>query len=287
MRFTVGFIFLFASAQLGAYEEADTYVLKTGASGAARLDFQNKFLHPKSAEHLARAGIRAGQVVLDIGCGNGSMTKYLAQIVGDTGRVYAIDRSQEQLELARRAIEDAGYKNVIFIQQDALKDTIKVSEPADLVFCRLLLMHVVQPDTLIQHMAKPLKDSGILVLEEPALTSTKAEGPSKALELYMHYVMALGKRLGLDFDMGQHLKTLVEKHNFHDVAETQWQPELQPETGRNFLILSFKEWGPKAVDLGIMSDTERDELGALLETFDEKLYLSTYHYVTARKGAAL
>jgi ubiquinone/menaquinone biosynthesis C-methylase UbiE len=52
---------------------------------------------------LTRLGIRAGQTVLDLGCGPGFWTLPLAEIVGAEGAVWALDVSQEMLDaLAER-----------------------------------------------------------------------------------------------------------------------------------------------------------------------------------------
>lgn len=52
---------------------------------------------------LSRLDLRAGQVVLDVGCGPGFWTLALAELVGPEGTVWALDASQEMLaDLVRR-----------------------------------------------------------------------------------------------------------------------------------------------------------------------------------------
>ena len=41
--------------------------------------------------------------VIDIGCGTGLMTKWLAEQVGETGHIIAIDNRENQLELAKKS----------------------------------------------------------------------------------------------------------------------------------------------------------------------------------------
>ena len=72
-----------------------------------KLDFRD--LHPfdqlhglgilATEEHAARAGVRAGIQVLDLGCGLGGSSRYLAAVCGC--RVSAIDLTSEFVELAR------------------------------------------------------------------------------------------------------------------------------------------------------------------------------------------
>ena len=36
-------------------------------------------------------GIKPGMTVLDLGCGNGALTPFVARVVGEPGKVYAVD----------------------------------------------------------------------------------------------------------------------------------------------------------------------------------------------------
>lgn len=62
--------------------------------------------------------LRAGETVLDLGCGAGKICYIAAQVVGPTGRVIGIDMNDDMLALARKhqkAIGDAlGFNNVEF-----------------------------------------------------------------------------------------------------------------------------------------------------------------------------
>jgi ubiquinone/menaquinone biosynthesis C-methylase UbiE len=49
-------------------------------------------------QFLQRFGLQSGQTALDLGCGPGFWTLPLADIVGPTGKVWALDVSQEMLD---------------------------------------------------------------------------------------------------------------------------------------------------------------------------------------------
>src|ERR1044071_806657 len=70
------------------------YVLGTHDEELARLGLQHRVWRPVVLDCWQRAGITVGKRVLDIGAGPGYATLDLAEIVGSTGVVVAIERSK-------------------------------------------------------------------------------------------------------------------------------------------------------------------------------------------------
>ena len=68
---------------------------------------------------IRRAGGRAGECVIDVGCGTGTTTIRLAAAVGAHGSVLAIDISEPLLAVARRRCLEGGHANVRLICGDA------------------------------------------------------------------------------------------------------------------------------------------------------------------------
>ena len=64
----------------------------------------------------AVADLRTGEVVLDLGSGGGIDVLLSARRVGETGRAYGLDMTDEMLALARRNAEQAGAENVEFLK---------------------------------------------------------------------------------------------------------------------------------------------------------------------------
>ena len=61
---------------------------------------------------LKDVGIKAGQVVLDFGCGSGTYTVPAARIVGDKGKVYALDKDSEVLNKLMQRTQSVGLNNI-------------------------------------------------------------------------------------------------------------------------------------------------------------------------------
>jgi SAM-dependent methyltransferase len=65
---------------------------------------------------IAVADLREGEVVLDLGSGGGIDVLLSARRVGESGKAYGLDMTDEMLDLARRNAAEAGATNVEFLK---------------------------------------------------------------------------------------------------------------------------------------------------------------------------
>jgi SAM-dependent methyltransferase len=101
--------------------DADQRAFWNGAGGetwVARQAHTDAILTPVTEALLAHAAPRAGERVLDVGCGCGGPTLEFARAVGPTGRVAALDISGPMLAEGRRRAGAAGLANVDWRQAD-------------------------------------------------------------------------------------------------------------------------------------------------------------------------
>ena len=71
------------------------------------------WLNGKAQELLRRIGLKRGQRVLDFGCGKGNYTIPAAQVVGDLGRVYALDKNHRALDELMKRAAARGLDNIV------------------------------------------------------------------------------------------------------------------------------------------------------------------------------
>jgi SAM-dependent methyltransferase len=114
---------------------------------------------------LEALGIRPGQTVCDLGCGNGFYTVELARLVGPEGTVYAVDVQPEMLRmLARRAaVERLG--NIRPILGTVIDPRIPAGT-CDIVLCVDVYHEFSHPEQMLARIHASLAPDGRLVLAE-------------------------------------------------------------------------------------------------------------------------
>jgi SAM-dependent methyltransferase len=113
--------------------------------------------------------------VLDLGCGAGDVSMLAAELVGPTGFVVGIDRSQEVLNLARKRAQGADLPKISFVR--ASVEEFTVDEPFDLVIGRYILVHQPEPVALLHKAARLVRPGGALAFHEVRMGSDTKSFP--------------------------------------------------------------------------------------------------------------
>src|SRR5438128_10718838 len=100
------------------------YVLGTHDEELARLGLQHRVWRPVVLDCWQRAGITIGKRVLDVGAGPGYATVDLAEIVGPTGEVVALERSENFIRAIEQACGDRPLANVKIHQLELMTDEL-------------------------------------------------------------------------------------------------------------------------------------------------------------------
>ena len=149
----------------------------TGVEYMKDRDFFNMMAHDWDAHNtsstpekiltiLERAGVRAGMDVLDIGTGTGVLLPWLADAVGASGSVTAVDVAENMLAEARRK-----FASLSPAPQFLLADVEKValSGRFDRIMLYCVFPHIHHPGpTLCRLVAENLKPGGKIVIAHPS-----------------------------------------------------------------------------------------------------------------------
>jgi trans-aconitate 2-methyltransferase len=123
---------------------------------AATYEQVNNPHHEWAREIVARAAIQPGEVVLDAGCGGGSVTR---QLLERTPNVIAVDGDRAMVEKARETLPES----VPVLHQDLLE--LEIDEKVDVVFSCAVFHWITDHDRLFQRLRAVLKPGGRLIAQ--------------------------------------------------------------------------------------------------------------------------
>jgi SAM-dependent methyltransferase len=140
------------------------YVLdNTWKAARERLALLEDMYDPWTTKHMEALGVSAGWSCLELAGGGGSMTKWLCQQVGPSGRVLATD-----LETCFLDTIDA--TNLEVRRHDIVTEDLPKAA-FDLVHARAVLCFLPDQDRVLRKMVAALKPGGWLLAEEPDFVS--------------------------------------------------------------------------------------------------------------------
>jgi SAM-dependent methyltransferase len=106
------------------------------------------------------AGIREGEVVVDLGSGAGIDVFLSANQVGLSGKVIGIDMTDEMLEKARKNAKDNGYTNIEFRKGDIERRIPVEDNTADLVISNCVINLTSAKVSAFKEIYRILKNDG-------------------------------------------------------------------------------------------------------------------------------
>lgn len=115
-------------------------------------------------EILSEVGIKTGNVALDYGCGPGSYIVPLAKLVGEAGKIYALDIKPIAIEKVRKIALKNRLENVNTILTDC--ETGLQPGSVDVVLLYDILHDLDDNKKILQELSRILKKDGILSVSD-------------------------------------------------------------------------------------------------------------------------
>ncbi|XZE17603.1 arsenite efflux transporter metallochaperone ArsD [Pirellulaceae bacterium SH449] len=209
---------------------------------------------------LALAGIREGEVVVDLGCGGGMDVFLAARKVGASGRVIGIDMTSEMLERARAGQQKLGLTNVEFHQSTIDKLPLP-DNSVDCVISNCVINLVPDKLAVFREILRVLKPGGRVALSDIAL---KQELPSEVKQSVEAYVGCISGAILID-----EYRSLLEQAGFADVVVT--------DTGADLNAYAMASDGGCCGGGSCETDDKslHDGLASIMRSFDANAYAAS------------
>jgi SAM-dependent methyltransferase len=230
------------------------YVLGTHDAEIERLGLQHRAWRQRALEAWRSAEIGPGQTVLDVGCGPGYASLDLAELVGPSGRVVSIDKSERFLHALDAKSRERHIGNISTHAADfdagEFPDVI-----ADRAWCRWVFAFVKNPHPVLKRIADSLSPKGVLVVHEYFDYATWRAAPRcPELEEFVAAVMASWRDNGGEPDIALSLPHWLEELGFEVRTARPIVDVVQPDQLSWTWLATFVEVGrQRLVDLGYLS----------------------------------
>jgi ubiquinone/menaquinone biosynthesis C-methylase UbiE len=122
-------------------------------------------IHPYIDGRVKTFGIREGMTVVDYGCGPGRYTTRFSKLVGETGKVYAVDIHELAIAAIRQKITTLGLRNVEPVLAQGYDSSLP-AHVADVVCVLDMFFGVKQPTEFLKELKRIAKQDGMLVIDD-------------------------------------------------------------------------------------------------------------------------
>jgi SAM-dependent methyltransferase len=239
------------------------YAIRGGAEGMRRLDLVARTMEPTTRALLADVNVPTGGSCVDLGSGGGHVSRHLAELVGSSGSVLALDFDEVKLRAAKA---ESDQRNIEFRVADVAEWT---DAPVwDLAYGRFILSHLPDRKRVVQRWTAALHPGGALVLEDIDYSGAFCFPHNNAFERYcVWYCGIVARRLG-DAFLGPKLPGLFLKAGIREPQLRVVQPVHTGHAPEKALsLLTLVNIGDALLAEGMATMAELNETVAELEAF--------------------
>ncbi|MHB1561717.1 MAG: class I SAM-dependent methyltransferase [Isosphaeraceae bacterium] len=204
------------------------------AYAATLTAYHRAFAH-ELRELVDRLPVRPGDRVLDLACGDGVYSRWLAEHVGPQGKVLAVDLSPAFLDLARREVAEGEVADRVTFAQGDLRHLPIPDDGFDLVWCAQSFYSLPDPVDALRRMERAAKPGGVVaVFENDELHHVLMPWPVEVeLALRDAELTALSQlsKKPQKFYVGRHLRTVFRAAGLAACRHKTWTIDRQAPLG--------------------------------------------------------
>ena len=198
------------------------YVLGTHNDEHARLGMQHSLWQEFVLDAWKRAGICTGTRVVDVGAGPGFATMDLADIVGATGHVTAVEISSKFAQEVKDQANVRGLNNVSVHIVDLMHEDIPLATAGaefDAAWCRWVCMFVPDVGALVRRVHNALRAGGVAVFHEYVHYETYGlQPPTPGIDSFTQAAMKSFSARGGNANIAGTLLKELRQHGFETMS---------------------------------------------------------------------
>lgn len=245
----------------------DRYVIRGGREGAQRLEILARSGAAAITAFWDRIGVAAGFSCLELGCGPGYLSLALAERVGPTGRVVAVDADAEAISLACERRDAAGLTNVEFIIADVYE--VELPGDFDLAYSRLLLQHLSKPSAVVRRMWDAVRPGGVVAVEDADFEGGFCYPSDAGFEFWMQRYPSLLRHTGGDPTCGRKLVRTFGDAGLPAPAIDVTQRVDRDDPAKSLPLMTVEATATAMIDAGVAVESEIEAALGALRAFTE------------------
>jgi ubiquinone/menaquinone biosynthesis C-methylase UbiE len=185
-----------------------------------RLQAIEQVFDPASRRQIQTTGITSNWRCLEVGAGAGSITQWMAAVVGQGGKVVAVD-------LDTRFVANIKLSNVEVLEADIRYCPLE-SNSFDLVHARYVLIHLPDFQVALSKMIDLLKPGGWLVIEEPDFSAARAisgeESVCQAVNRVNQAILQMFTNRNMEHSLGVKLPSIIQRFSLQQLSVENYTP---------------------------------------------------------------
>lgn len=217
-----------------------------------------EIIHQRSRT-LDALALKAGERILDAGCGTGLLLERMAISVGDKGLVVGLDCSPDMLDVARHRCQDFGH---VELQQGKVEELNFESDSFDVVSCSQTLLYVEQVERALCEIHRVLKPYGRVAIIE---TDWRGVVFNSLDEILTRRILTAWDEAVESPNLPVKLGELLRNLNFNDIKVEAIPIINTTYNENNFSFGMLKGFAKNAVKLAAITQQESDQWQAQIQ----------------------
>lgn len=215
--------------------------------------------------------IKPGMRLLDVGCGPGTITSGLAQLV-EPAETIGIDPSPSVIETAKSLLVAKPAKHLTFEVGD-IYQTRFAAAVFDAVFAHQVLQHLRDPVDALRRMQTLLKPGGVLGVRDVDWGSATFYPENDGMRRFLTLYSELARRNGGEANAGRYLRRWLREAGFSETRVTTatvsyMDPGATCEWGKTYAERTLhSNLADRAVGYGIATRSELEDIAAAWRTW--------------------